>query len=231
MHGENGRCFFRAIGVGDALGKPFWHIGFGLKCMGERAFLVARETPQQGVDQTGIFAVARIAVRGLDCKIDCRMVGQVEIENLGDGNMEQMLQRHGIFRQWPVEPLVDGAFDAAAIVQRRTQNGANQRAVARLQRQILRMAVGIVGQAVERGVLFDHRAQKAGRTQTRRQTGAQVCGAVAIRLRLFVSTLRRGFFIVHTSLLYLRPRPPIAGTAIAVAACIITSLPPGTTVL
>ncbi len=201
VHRENGRGLFSAIGVGDAFSKPLRHVGFRFKRVGECAFLVARQPAQQRIDETGIFAVARVVVRRFHCQIDRRMVGQVEIENLRDGDMQKMLQRHRIFRQGPVEPLVDGALDAAAIAQRRTQNGANQRTVARLQRQILRMTVGIVGQAVERSVLFDHRAEKACCTQTCRQTGAQICGVVG--LRLLISTLRRGFFIVHTALLYL----------------------------
>src|SRR5690606_18131783 len=154
--------------------------------------------------------------------IDGRMIGQVEIENLGNCDMKKMLERHRIFRQRAVETFAYGAFYRAAIAQSRTQNGANQRAVARLQRQILRMAVAVIGQPVERSVFLDHRAKQPRRAQARSQTGAICHGIVA--LRLLVSALLRGICFTQCCSSWFSwgsgPWAPETGTAIIATACI-----------
>lgn len=186
MNGENGRWFLSEIGVGDDIGKKLWKIGLGIKCMGERELIVEREKKKKGVEKKGIFEVERIDVRGIEWKIEWRMVGKVEIENMGEGKMEKMIKRKGILRKWKVEKIVDGELDDEEIVKRRKKNGEKKREVERIKRKILRMEVGIVGKEVERGVILDKREKKEGRKKKRRKKGEKVWGDVDISLRIFV---------------------------------------------
>ncbi len=47
--------------------------------------------------------------------VNGRVIGQVEIENLRDGYMQQVFERMRVFWQWAVETLVDCSINATAI--------------------------------------------------------------------------------------------------------------------
>jgi hypothetical protein len=77
--------------------------------------------------------------------------------------MKDMRQAVRVRGKPPFEMALDQPADRDAIPKRRHQNGADQRPVAPVKRNKLRMAVFGIGQRIERGAGVDNRSEKPDR--------------------------------------------------------------------
>ncbi len=126
--------------------------------------LLPRQPAQHRIDHRSETAIARIIAGGRHRQINGGAIWYDRDEDLRRGDMQQMAQGYCIFRQGPVDQLPDRGFDRAAIAQGSAEDGTDKRPVTIIERHILRMAAGVVGQTVKRRVFLDDGAEEARRT-------------------------------------------------------------------
>ncbi len=109
-------------------------------------------------------------------KVDGCAVGCVEEQYLRRRHMQNVRQGGGVGGQGLLQPAGKQRRYRQAVAQRRDQYGAHQRAVARVERPVLRMTMFIVGQPVERCMRVDDGGQ-----QPRRRLARGKAGDIAVR--------------------------------------------------
>ncbi len=106
-----------------------------------------------------------------DGKVDGGAVGNFEEQDLRRCHMQYVRQHGGIGRQWLFQAPRQQARNRHAIAQRGDQYGAHQRAVAQVERLVLRVAVLVIGQSVERRARIDDGGEQARRRLARGEAG------------------------------------------------------------
>ena len=107
-------------------------------------------------------------------QVDGGAVGNVEEQDLRRRDMQYVRQRGGVGRQRLFQAPRQQPGDGHAIAQRGDQNGAHQAAVAQVERPVLRVAVLVVGQPVERRPGVDDGGKQARRRLAGGKAGNEV---------------------------------------------------------
>jgi hypothetical protein len=93
-------------------------------------------------------------------KVDGCAVGYIQKQHLRGGDMKDMRQRSGVCRQWPLQAARQQGLDRHPEPQRRGQDCTHQTSVTHVEREIIRMAVLVVCQAIERRMRVDNRTEQ-----------------------------------------------------------------------
>ncbi len=104
-------------------------------------------------------------------KVDGGAVGNVEEQDLRRCDMEDVRQSRGVGWQRLFEALGQKPGNRHAVAQRGDQYGAHQATVAQVERLVLRMAVLVVGQPVERRARIDDSGKQPRRRLARGKAG------------------------------------------------------------
>ena len=104
-------------------------------------------------------------------KVDGGAVGNVEEQDLRGRHMQYVRQSGGVGRQRLFQPLRQQPRDGHAETQCGDQDGAHQATVTQIERLVLRMAVLVVGQSVERRPCIDDGGKQARRRLAGGETG------------------------------------------------------------
>ena len=107
-------------------------------------------------------------------QVDGGAVGDVEEQDLCRRDMQDVRQRRGVGRQRLFQAAREQPGDGHAVAQRGDQNGAHQATVAQVERLVLRVAVLVVGQPVERRPGIDDGGQQARRRLAGGKAGDEV---------------------------------------------------------
>ena len=165
---DGGSCF-RAVNRIQSIGEPLRRTNGMLGKLRQQRVLFAGRAPEQCVDETGETPRARISLRGCNGEVDGAVIGHIEEQDLGKARQEDIAQTRRAGRKRLFGEPGNRRVEFTKVAKRREQDRAHKRAVTRLQRQILRMAVGLVGEPVHGGFGIENRAKNAVRRLPRGQ--------------------------------------------------------------
>ena len=170
-----------AVGGLQPVGKPFWRFVGGGKGGRQFRFLGARQRAQHAVDEAGKALRARVGLGVGHGKVDGGAVGNVEEQDLRRRHMQYVRQSGGVGRQRLFQAPRQQPRYGHAVAQRGDQYGAHQAAVAQVERLVLRMAVLVVGQPVERRPGIDDGGKQPRRRLAGGEAGDEFAAGCLVR--------------------------------------------------